>query len=47
MMEDPQFWPDGEIFIPERRLGEYKGAVANRKDTLTFSEGSRNCIAQQ
>jgi hypothetical protein len=33
--------------VPERWLGEYKGAVADRKDIYSFTAGSRNCIRQQ
>lgn len=47
MMKDPEIWPDTEMFIPERWLGNYKGAEADRKAFMPFAGGSRNCIGQQ
>jgi cytochrome P450 len=46
-MTDPKIWPDAIQFVPERWLGEYKGAVAEKKHFYSFSGGSRNCIGQQ
>ncbi|KAK0120157.1 hypothetical protein ONS95_011563 [Cadophora gregata] len=45
--KDPQYWPDPELYIPERWLGPYKGHEADRKATLPFSAGPRNCIGMQ
>jgi cytochrome P450 len=46
-MTDPKIWPDAMEFVPERWLGEYKGAFAEKKHFYSFSAGSRNCIGQQ
>ncbi len=47
LLRDPEIWPDAEYFVPERWLGEYKGAVVDKRAFLPFSAGSRNCIGQQ
>jgi cytochrome P450 len=47
LMRDEKFWPDSKSFIPERWLGTYKGAEADKKAFFPFSAGSRNCIGQQ
>ncbi|KAH7410702.1 cytochrome P450 [Cadophora sp. MPI-SDFR-AT-0126] len=44
---DPKYWPDPERYIPERWLGPYKGHEVDRKATLPFSTGPRNCIGMQ
>ncbi|KAH6714088.1 cytochrome P450 [Leptodontidium sp. MPI-SDFR-AT-0119] len=44
---DPKYWPDPELFIPERWLEPYKGHEVDRKATLPFSTGPRNCIGMQ
>ncbi|KAL2069494.1 hypothetical protein VTL71DRAFT_14173 [Oculimacula yallundae] len=44
---DPAYWPDPELFIPERWLAPYKGHEVDRKATLPFSAGPRNCIGMQ
>ncbi|KAH7346321.1 cytochrome P450 [Rhexocercosporidium sp. MPI-PUGE-AT-0058] len=44
---DPKYWPDPELFIPERWLAPYKGHEVDRKATLPFSTGPRNCIGMQ
>ncbi|RDL37967.1 uncharacterized protein BP5553_05400 [Venustampulla echinocandica] len=45
--KDPRIWPDPESVVPERWLGEYKGAEVDRKAFVPFSAGSRNCPGQQ
>lgn len=45
--KDPSLWPDPELFLPERWLGKYKGMEADKKATLPFSAGPRNCIGMQ
>ncbi|KAG4420054.1 hypothetical protein IFR04_006813 [Cadophora malorum] len=45
--KDPADWPDPEQYIPERWLGPYKGHEVDRKATLPFSAGPRNCIGMQ
>jgi cytochrome P450 len=47
LTKDPRIWPDAEAFVPERWLGNYKGAEVDRKAFLPFSGASRSCIGQQ